>query len=54
VRWPKEGNLKNSQLPLDTHVHWIDEDLRHETEDALRSGKSFGEVLRTFDQYKAK
>ena len=54
VRWPKDGNLKNSQLPLDTHVHWIDENLHQETLEALRSGKSFGEVLRTFDQYKAK
>ncbi|WP_075086575.1 hypothetical protein [Verrucomicrobium spinosum] len=31
VRWPKDGNLKNSQLPLDTYVHWIDEDVKEET-----------------------
>ncbi len=52
VRWPKDGNLKNSQLPLDTYVHWIDEDVKKETLEAKRAGKSFGETLRVFDQYK--
>lgn len=52
VRWPKDGNLKNSQLPLDTYVHWLDEDVKEETLEAKRSGKSFGETLRVFDQYK--
>ena len=52
VRWPKDGNLKNSQLPLDTHVHWLDQDVKEETLKAMREGKSFGETLRIFDQYK--
>jgi microcin C transport system substrate-binding protein len=54
VKWPKDGNLKNSQLPLDTHVHWIDEETKAETKEAMSQGKSFGEVTRMFDQYRVK
>jgi microcin C transport system substrate-binding protein len=54
IKWPRDGNLKKSQLPLDTHVHWIDEDARKETQQAIREGRSFGEVYRIFDQYQIK
>lgn len=54
IKWPRDGNLKKSQLPLDTHVHWIDEDARKETQQAIRDGRSFGEVYRIFDQYQIK
>ena len=52
LRWPRDGNLKRSQLPLDTMVHWIDQDVEKETRKAMREGKSFGEVIRIFDQYR--
>ena len=45
IKWPRDGNLKKSQLPLDTHVHWIDEDARKETQQAIREGRSFGEEI---------
>lgn len=52
VRWPHDGNLKRSQLPLDTMVHWIDQDVEKETREAMREGRSFGEVIRIFDQFR--
>lgn len=52
VRWPRDGNFKLSQIPMDTHVHWIDEDIKAETKKAMKEGRSFGEVLQVFDQYK--
>jgi microcin C transport system substrate-binding protein len=52
VRWPGDGNLKVSQLPLDTYVHWLDEDIRQETKQAMKEDRSFGEVTRIFDQYR--
>jgi microcin C transport system substrate-binding protein len=54
VRWPSDGNLKRSQLPLETNVHWIDADVEAETRAAMREGRSFTETTRTFDQYRAK
>lgn len=54
VKWPKEGNLKMSQLPLDTYVHWIDEDVHRETLDAERHDRSFEEKLFIYDQYKVR
>lgn len=38
--------------PLDAFVHWIDEDMKKETMAARRSGKSFEEVNRIFDDYR--
>jgi len=54
-RWicfPKDGNVKMSQLPLDSFVFWIDEDKKAETKQAMREGKSFGEVTHIYDQYR--
>jgi len=52
IRWPKEGNLKMSQLPLDTHVFWIDEERKKETIQAMKDGRSYGEVTRIYDTYR--
>lgn len=38
--------------PLEAFVHWIDEDVKNETMEARRSGKSFDEVNRIFDDYR--
>jgi microcin C transport system substrate-binding protein len=38
--------------PLQAFVHWIDEDMKEETMDAKRSGKTFPEVNRIFDDYR--
>ena len=52
LRWPKTGNARKSQLPLDAQMFWIDEDLKRETQQAMREGREFGEVLRVFDKYR--
>ncbi|MEZ5323994.1 MAG: extracellular solute-binding protein [Verrucomicrobiales bacterium] len=52
VRWPATGNARQSREPLDAHMFWIDEDVKRETKQAIRDGRSFGEVLRVFDTYR--
>ncbi|MFO1484272.1 MAG: extracellular solute-binding protein [Verrucomicrobiaceae bacterium] len=51
VKWPeKTFNVAVSELPMSNHVHWIDEDVKQETLDAIRSGKTFPETDLVFDQ----
>ena len=38
--------------PLEAYVHWIDEEMKEETMEAKRSGKTFPEVNRIFDDYR--
>jgi microcin C transport system substrate-binding protein len=50
VKWPeKTFNVAVSELPMSNHVHWIDEDAKRETEDAMRAGKTFPETDQVFD-----
>jgi len=52
VKWPaKTFNVAVSDLPLQNHVHWIDEDAKRETEKAMREGKTFPEADLVFDEY---
>jgi microcin C transport system substrate-binding protein len=53
LRWPKHGNARMSREPLDAHMFWIDEDIRRETQQAMKEGKSFGEALRIYDHYRS-
>jgi microcin C transport system substrate-binding protein len=52
LQWPKTGNARESQQPLDEKMYWIDEDLKAETKQAREEGRSYGEVLRVFDKYR--
>ncbi len=52
VQWPEKGNARKSREPMDAYMFWIDEDLKRETKEALRSGHDFGETLRVFDDYR--
>ena len=54
VRWPEKGNARKSREPMDEHMFWIDEDVKRETKEAIRTGRDFGETLRVFDAYQAK
>jgi microcin C transport system substrate-binding protein len=54
LRWPKNGNLMQTRECDESHVFWIDEDIRAETEQAMRDGRSFGEVSRVYDQHREK
>ena len=56
VRWPDCEETRFCPPivyePLEAFVHWIDEDVMKETMDARRSGKTFDEVNRIFDDYR--
>jgi len=56
VRWPDtEETPFNAPIiyePLESYVLWIDEDMKKETEAAMRSGKTFPEVQKVIDVYK--
>jgi len=56
IRWPdcEETRFCPPVVyePLEASVHWIDEEMQAETMDARRSGKTFEEVNRIFDDYR--
>ncbi len=58
VRWPDSPNTRFSPPivddPLEAHVLWIDQDIQKETQAARRSGKTFPESNRIFDDYREK
>jgi len=54
VCWPEDFNCKISDEPEMTYVHWIDEDKKRETLEAMKAGKKFPEVNRVYDQYRVK
>jgi microcin C transport system substrate-binding protein len=51
VRWPEHTfNVAVSEMPFSNHVHWIDEAIKAETLEAIKSGKTFPEMDLVFDQ----
>ena len=56
VRWPDCEETRFCPPvtfePVSAFVHWIDEDMKAKTLSAKRSGKTFGEVNRIFDDYR--
>ncbi len=56
IRWPDCEETRFCPPivydPLEAFVHWIDEDIRKETMDAKRAGKTFPEVNRIIDTYR--
>lgn len=56
VRWPDSEYTRFCPPviyePSEAHVLWIDEEIKAETMEAKRSGKTFGEVNRIFDDYR--
>ncbi len=55
LRFP-EGrlNVRVSNMPDEAHVHWIDTEMKEETLEAKRVGRTFPETLEVYDQYRAK
>lgn len=50
VKWPeKTFNVAVSELPMSNHLHWIDEDVKRETLDAIKAEKAFTETDQVFD-----
>ena len=52
VRWPDDFNVRLASDPEDAHVHWIDQERKIETLEAMRVGRAFEEKNLLFDQYR--
>lgn len=53
VRWPEDFNVRVAYLPEEAHVHWIDEEMKEQTLQAMRVGRTFEEQYLLFDQYRS-
>lgn len=54
VRWPDNFNVRLTNEADTSHVHWIDSDIKADTEDAMKHGRAFPEQNLIFDQYRKK
>jgi len=56
VRWPDSEFTEfcppKTYVPFESYVYWIDDEMKDETIDAKRSGKTFPEVQETKDRYR--
>jgi microcin C transport system substrate-binding protein len=56
LRWPDSEQTRFCvpvvYEPFEAHVHWIDDEMKKETLEAKRNGKTFPEVNRIFDDYR--
>ncbi len=50
VRWPDTFNVRLGNEPEMNHVHWIDQDMKKETLEAMVSGRTFPEKNLIFDK----
>ncbi|NDV62995.1 ABC transporter substrate-binding protein [Puniceicoccales bacterium CK1056] len=51
VRYPDDFNVKLSASAGEWFVSWLDQDLKKETLEARKSGKTFEPVIKVYDQY---
>jgi len=54
VRWPDDFNVRVADEPEMSHVFWIDQEIKAETLEAMRTGGKFEEQYRVFDRYRSK
>lgn len=54
IKWPKEFNVRVSELAVTNHLLWIDEEEKERTLKARRSGVSFTPEEKVFDQFRVK
>jgi microcin C transport system substrate-binding protein len=52
IEWPENFNVRRSEHERSYWVHWIDEEKRKETKEAMKAGKTFDPVIKVYDQYK--
>lgn len=52
VRWPDDFSVKKTRDLYASSLYWIDEDIKRETREAMRSGETFPEKNLVFDQYR--
>lgn len=52
VKWPEKSfNVAVSELPMSNHVHWIDEEVKAETLEAMKEGREFPETDEVYEQH---
>ncbi|MFO7550461.1 MAG: extracellular solute-binding protein [Haliea sp.] len=51
VRYPEGFSYKHSDGPGELFVHWIDTEMKEETEAARRAGETFEPVIKVYDQW---
>ncbi len=52
VRYPEEFSYKHAQSAGELFLHWIDEDIKKETLEARKSGKTFEPQINIHDRWK--
>jgi microcin C transport system substrate-binding protein len=52
LRYPEGFNYKHAQSAGELFIHWVDEDLKRETLEARKSGKTFEPQIRVYDQWR--
>ncbi|MBK1828381.1 ABC transporter substrate-binding protein [Haloferula rosea] len=52
MRWPDDFNVRIADEPEMSHVFWIDQEIKAETLEAMRTGETFEEQYRVYDQYR--
>jgi microcin C transport system substrate-binding protein len=52
VRYPEEFSYKHAQSAGELFLHWIDEDIKKETLEARKSGKTFEPQINIYDRWK--
>ncbi len=52
IQWPEGFHVKRSELARDFMLHWVDEDVKKETLEAMKAKKKFPAVVKDYDQYK--
>jgi len=52
VKWPEGFNVRQSRDMEEFHLHWIDTDVKAQTQEAKKSGKKFKKTIRVHDQYR--
>ena len=52
IKFPEFFDGMESREVGEFHVHWVDEDAKKETLEALKTGKAFEKTIRTLDPYK--
>ena len=54
IRWPENFNVRLGNEPEMNHVHWVDQDIKKETLEAMRDHRTFPEKNLVFDQHRKK
>lgn len=52
VQYPQEFSYKHTQGATEMFVHWIDEDIKKETLEARKTGKTFEPSIEVYDRWK--